>query len=950
MLPSNVQTIQDSVPSNLVKQTVRTLVTTFLSTLAGMPVHKLDAALGPERKTLPELTMMDFLWSGNGSYFPAFCWLYLLGEPIWSEQERHVHSFLEFARDLYAERGVGPHRLRDICAELGNGGSAPIQPTSLIVGAHFSRSFGNYYHSFQGAPSVDLTHVEPGTAIEVPEIRFHLTPNILDYKELDTSWEEQIKPRLVGARTASVAKPAKPGKESQNGRDQSWDVFISHASEDKGYSGPLAKALEDAGIRVWFDRTALEWGDDLRSAIDRGLRSCRYGIVIFSKAFLGKKKWTEYELNSLFALERVGEKRILPIWHGITHEDLLEYSAGLADRLAKVSSPDSYEDIVNSLRAMLGRSAVGTPRQMDATSEPKALNGHEQIAGSAERSRTQRFTQNRPQILPSHFHIDDDLSPKEIELLWNAAKAPPGEILHNETLDGESIRVNGKQFLAEVDARTGAEWVAAFRSLEKRGFIEPLSYGSDFFRVTSEGYQAADALEEFARWDAKSAVLRAHYLNAPSDEITLSCTGIIAIPARHFEDQIGADGTIQRSLREPRSLIVEGIASKPKTAWSPTEIEFLDPASKQLQSFRVEGMKFLQPRSLKLPLAAEISQAGSESADDGLHELVQADALPAMEEPTAADPEAEPRADGFLVGSRNAWVRFLEQLWHIIGPQILSIAKEPTSTIEDVRRAFLPAKEHPYDPGLGTHFYRERIQQATPADVVSTGTRFDQVAAEFHQTIADRDSATRSCNEAKDALGLAISPKDKEHVERVVQQRKENLTQLDAKLVELQRTQKELEETLRDQQAYVCRSEMLDFLRAAEQPVDPRHIANAVAALPRKTWRESVTLCSPIPFDSYVQREYQVFLVISAILNDHSSDVSGGAVEVFHRALLKLFPGSPGQPFFWDNWGDLKAVIEELGNSSPLDPFHLTRMFLKKAMRQKDPLEKILGESERLRG
>src|SRR5208282_1571719 len=99
-----------------------------------------------------------------------------------------------------------------------------------------------------------------------------------------------------------------------------------------------------------------------------------------------------------------------------------------------------------------------------------------------------------------------------------------------------------------------------------------------------------------------------------------------------------------------------------------------------------------------------------------------------------------------------------------------------------------------------------------------------------------------------------------------------------------------------------------------------------------------------------VQHEYQVFLVISAILNDHSSDVSGGAVEVFHRALLKLFPGSPGQPFFWDNWGDLKAVIEELGNSSPLDPFHLTRMFLKKAMRQKDPLEKILGESERLRG
>ena len=48
--------------------------------------------------------------------------------------------------------------------------------------------------------------------------------------------------------------------------------------------------------------------------------------------------------------------------------------------------------------------------------------------------------------------------------------------------------------------------------------------------------------------------------------------------------------------------------------------------------------------------------------------------------------------------------------------------------------------------------------------------------------------------------------------------------------------------------------------------------------------------------------------------------------------------GSPGQPFFWDNWGDLRFVIEELGNSGPLDPFRLTDMFLKRAVRQKSPL------------
>jgi len=199
---------------------------------------------------------------------------------------------------------------------------------------------------------------------------------------------------------------------------------------------------------------------------------------------------------------------------------------------------------------------------------------------------------------------NDDLSPNEIELLWNAAKDPRGELLHTRTLDGESIRTNGRQFLENADARTGAEWVAAFRSLQDRGFIEPLSYGSDFFHVTGDGYRAADELEGFARWDAKSIVVRARYMKASDDEVTFSCKGIIAIPARYFEDQIGADRSVQRSLKEPRTLLVEGIDSNPMLAWNPTEVEFLDSVSGQTQKFLVGGMEFVQRGNLKLPIVA----------------------------------------------------------------------------------------------------------------------------------------------------------------------------------------------------------------------------------------------------------------------------------------------------------------------------------------------------------
>jgi len=135
-------------------------------------------------------------------------------------------------------------------------------------------------------------------------------------------------------------------------------------------------------------------------------------------------------------------------------------------------------------------------------------------------------------------------------------------------------------------------------------FFEPLNYGSDFFQITGDGYRAADELEGFARWDVKSIVLRARYMIAPDDEVTLTCKGIIAIPPRYFEGQIGADRSVQRSLKEPRTLLVEGIDSKRTLAWNPIEVDFLESASSHTQKLQVREIEFLRPGSLKLPIVA----------------------------------------------------------------------------------------------------------------------------------------------------------------------------------------------------------------------------------------------------------------------------------------------------------------------------------------------------------
>jgi hypothetical protein len=120
------------------------------------------------------------------------------------------------------------------------------------------------------------------------------------------------------------------------GTKPSHDVFISHASEDKdSFARPLAVALRAGGLDVWFDEFELIPGRSLRRSLDDGLAGSRYGVVIFSPAFFGKK-WPEYELDGMVQL--LGDGRLIPIWHGVDADDVKRYSAPLADKIAIPSS------------------------------------------------------------------------------------------------------------------------------------------------------------------------------------------------------------------------------------------------------------------------------------------------------------------------------------------------------------------------------------------------------------------------------------------------------------------------------------------------------------------------------------------------------------------------------------------------------------------------------------
>ena len=132
-----------------------------------------------------------------------------------------------------------------------------------------------------------------------------------------------------------------------------YDVFISHASEDKDeIVRPLALALQNQRLSVWYDEFELKIGDSLRRKIDKGLANSKFGIVVLSKHFI-EKGWTNYELDGIITRAITGEQILLPIWHNITKKEVMDFSPSLADKLARNTASNTVEEIAQEIAELI---------------------------------------------------------------------------------------------------------------------------------------------------------------------------------------------------------------------------------------------------------------------------------------------------------------------------------------------------------------------------------------------------------------------------------------------------------------------------------------------------------------------------------------------------------------------------------------------------------------------
>jgi len=116
-------------------------------------------------------------------------------------------------------------------------------------------------------------------------------------------------------------------------------------------------------------------------------------------------------------------------------------------------------------------------------------------------------------------------------------------------------------------------------------------------------------------------------------------------------------------------------------------------------------------------------------------------------------------------------------------------------------------------------------------------------------------------------------------------------------------------------------------------------------------WRQSHLRCSKMP-PQEPRFHYRVLNVILKLWKRRPAGSKESLIEFVKSQLPKL-PKKLGyaRDFLLQNWHDLKSAIEVCLTTEQNEgeaPYILTSIFLKAAMSQKNPLEKMLADQEKL--
>lgn len=129
-----------------------------------------------------------------------------------------------------------------------------------------------------------------------------------------------------------------------------WDVFLSHASEDKvSFVEGLVGELKEVGLKVWYDKEQLKGNKSLGQGLEQGFKQSKHMVAVITKDYL-EKEWTIAELEAAQNADPSGrEGRLMIILRKISYEELKLKKPFIANRLVFDAASMSGEVLANKI-------------------------------------------------------------------------------------------------------------------------------------------------------------------------------------------------------------------------------------------------------------------------------------------------------------------------------------------------------------------------------------------------------------------------------------------------------------------------------------------------------------------------------------------------------------------------------------------------------------------------
>lgn len=254
---------------------------------------------------------------------------------------------------------LGQRRAGEVIEVALSGNAANVR---LLDSTNFSNYKSGRRHRYRGG----LVRRSPLHLVIPRSGHWHVTVDMMGLRGSVRSSVRTVPGALPPVETAplsSVPSLVRDRPPQHPDAGELFDVFISHASEDKDeLVRPLANALKEEGLRVWYDEFELRIGSSLRQTIDRGIARSRFGVVVLSGSFFGEG-WPAYELDGLVTRAVSGEQVLLPVWHGVTKQQVMDFSPSLAGMLARSTATHTVAEIAAEIADVI-RSPVGAGNEL----------------------------------------------------------------------------------------------------------------------------------------------------------------------------------------------------------------------------------------------------------------------------------------------------------------------------------------------------------------------------------------------------------------------------------------------------------------------------------------------------------------------------------------------------------------------------------------------------------